>query len=71
MRKYRKILWIAAPFLIWYILCLPRNLFDSPLSATLSASDGTLLGARISSDEQWRFAPADSVPEKFAECIIT
>ena len=70
MRKYRKILWIAAPFLIWYIFCLPRNLFDSPLSATLSASDGTLLGARISADEQWRFAPADSVPEKFAECII-
>ncbi len=70
MRKYRKILWIATPFLIWYIFCLPRNLFDAPLSATLSASDGTLLGAHISADEQWRFAPADSVPARFAECII-
>ncbi len=71
MRKYRKILWIATPFFIWYILCLPRNLFDAPLSATLSASDGTLLGAHISADEQWRFAPADSVPARFAECIIS
>ena len=74
MHKYRKILSIAAPvliFLIWYIFCLPQKLFDEPLSATLTASDGTLMGARISEDEQWRFAPADSVPEKFAECIIT
>ncbi len=69
MHKYRKILLIAIPFFVWYVFCLPRKLFDEPLSATLTASDGTLMGARISENEQWHFAPADFVPERFAECI--
>ncbi len=71
MRKDRKILLIlAALLLICYALCLPRKLFDEPLSATLVSSDGSLLGARISAAGQWHFQPAGSVPEKFAECIV-
>jgi len=42
-----------------------------PLSKALYSSDGTLLSAHVSDDGQWRFEPADSVPEKFAQCIIT
>ena len=71
MRKDRKILLtIAASLLIWYAFCLPRKLFDEPLSATLTSSDGRLLGARISASGQWHFPPAGSVPEKFAKCIV-
>lgn len=61
---------LCAAFLLWYTFCLPRRLFDEPLSATLYSSDGRLLGARASAAGQWYFAPSDSVPDKFAECLI-
>ena len=48
----------------------PGRLFDDPVCAVLESSDGHLLGARIAADGQWRFPPADSVPEKFAKAII-
>ena len=73
MGKVKKILLISIPFalIVWYIFCLPRNLFRVPLSATATTADGVLLGARISADGQWYFPPADHVPEKFARCIVT
>jgi len=72
MDKVKKYLLISIPFvlIVWYLFCLPRNLFKAPLSATAVAADGTLLGARISADGQWYFPPADHVPEKFAHCIV-
>ena len=72
MNKVKKILLIILPagLVIWYLFCLPRQLFRAPLSATAVAADGTLLGARISADGQWYFPPADHVPEKFARCIV-
>lgn len=57
-------------FLLAYWFCLPRPLFDKPHSFVLESEDGTLLGARIAADGQWRFPPVDSVPEKFATAII-
>ena len=73
MDKVKKILLISIPLslIVWYLFCLPRNLFKAPLSATAIAADGTLLGARISADGQWYFPPADHVPDKFAKCIVT
>ncbi len=73
MDKVKKILLISIPLalIIWYLFCLPRNLFRAPVSATAVAADGSLLGARISADGQWYFPPADHVPEKFARCIVT
>ncbi len=72
MNKVKKFLLIFVPLglIAWYLLCLPRQLFRTPLSATAVAADGTLLGARISADGQWYFPPADHVPEKFARCIV-
>ena len=70
MNKFTKIILILAPFVALYIFCLPWKLFKSPNSAVLTDRDGVLLGARISSDGQWHFPPADGVPEKFAECIV-
>ena len=73
MGKVKKIVPISIPLLliVWYLFCLPHNLFKVPLSATAVTADGTLLGARISADGQWYFPPADHVPDKFARCIVT
>lgn len=48
---------------------LPDPLFDDPVSSVLEARDGSLLGARIASDGQWRFPGRDSVPAKFATAL--
>ena len=60
----------AALFLIWYLFCLPSDLFQNSTSTVLLDKDGQLLGARIAKDGQWRFEQSDSVPYKFAQCII-
>lgn len=54
-----------------WLLCVPRNLFEGVSYSTVVVSaDGTLLGARIADDGQWRFPPADSLPQKFAIALI-
>lgn len=50
---------------------LPAPLFDDPLSSVLEARDGSLLGARIAADGQWRFPARDTVPGKYAAALIT
>lgn len=70
MSKCKKIILILSPFVLLYIFCLPWKLFRSTVCATLTTADGTLLGARIAADGQWRFPPAEEVPEKFAKCIV-
>ncbi|MCD7962445.1 MAG: penicillin-binding protein 1C [Rikenellaceae bacterium] len=54
-----------------FISILPRNFFDEPLSTVVETADGRLLGARIATDGQWRFPPADSVPDKFMHALLT
>ncbi|WP_370457686.1 penicillin-binding protein 1C [Dysgonomonas sp. ZJ709] len=56
--------------LIWYILSLPSPLFDVPYSTVVSDRDNELLGARIADDQQWRFPPSDSIPDKYKTCLI-
>ncbi|MCM1111253.1 MAG: penicillin-binding protein 1C [Clostridium sp.] len=57
--------------LLLWLFCLPRELFSGvPCSTVVTAADGTLLGARVADDGQWRFPPCDSVPEKFARALI-
>jgi len=50
--------------------CLPDPLFNDPLSVVLKSREGRLLGAKISSDEQWRFPLSRQVPEKFSQALI-
>lgn len=60
----------AGILLAAYAMCLPRNLFKGTVySAVLRDRNGELLGARIADDGQWRFPPADSVPEKFLTAV--
>lgn len=71
MRNKVIIMIIAAGIIIIPVLLSPLPEFDNPLSTVVEARDGTLLGARIASDGQWRFPPADVVPEKFKKAILT
>lgn len=56
---------------VFFLFSLPKQLFKSPTSYVLEASNGELLSASIASDGQWRFPVADSVPDKFVKCITT
>jgi penicillin-binding protein 1C len=54
-----------------WLCCLPRELFrDVSYSTVVESAEGELLGARIAADEQWRFPPSDTVPERYATALI-
>ena len=61
---------LAGLTLIGFLL-RPGALFDDPVCAVLESRERQLMGARIAADGQWRFPAAESVPEKFAICIVT
>ena len=52
------------------VLIAPMPRFDAPNATIVEASDGSLLGARIADDGQWRFPPSDKVPEKYEKALI-
>src|SRR5438128_1144261 len=56
--------------LLWFIMALPKKLFDEPTSFVLEDPEGNLLSASIASDGQWRFPYNTDVPDKFIKCII-
>jgi penicillin-binding protein 1C len=56
---------------VWFWRCLPEPLFSEPMSSVLLARDGTLLGATIAADQQWRFPLRERVAEKFAAALVT
>lgn len=71
--KKPKVVILTAIFLIlalWFALCLPKPLFNSPTSFVIDDDAGQLLGASIATDGQWRFPYNANVPQKFAKCII-
>lgn len=70
-KKYKIGLPILFVLLIWYTFCLPSKLFDVPYSTTVSDRGGELMGARIASDQQWRFPTIDSIPDKYKVCLTT
>ena len=75
MQQRRLAVWSCAAAVLMMALVavgirLPDPLFDDPLSSVLEARDGSLLGARIASDGQWRFAARDTVPAKFAAAVV-
>ena len=72
LRKWRRrsLALAIACFVIWYINCLPDQLFNDSTSTVLLDKDGKLLGAKIADDGQWRFSPGEKIPDKFATCLI-
>ncbi|MHB9296515.1 Penicillin-binding protein 1C [Pillotina sp. SPG140] len=49
---------------------LPVKLFNAPYSPVLYDRFGTLLGASVARDGQWRFSPVDTLNEKFVTALI-
>ncbi len=52
------------------ILLLPSPSFDESYSTVMTSSDGTLLGASVADDGQWRFPPTDSFNDKYLLCVL-
>lgn len=48
---------------------MPR--FKAAESTVVEARDGSLLGARIADDGQWRFPGNDTIPDKFEKALLT
>ena len=71
MNKKLKIFIISAGVLITPVLLSPLPDFRVPLSTVVEANDGSLLGARIADDGQWRFPGTGQVPEKFEKSLLT
>lgn len=57
-------------FLVLFLF-VPVIRFNVPYSTVVEAGDGSLLGAKIAADGQWRFPQQDTVPEKFRKCIVS
>lgn len=53
------------------VLLAPMPRFRQPLSTVVEAADGSLLGARIADDGQWRFPAPDSIPHRFVKALVT
>lgn len=53
------------------VLISPLPKFRTPLSTVVEARDGSLLGARIADDGQWRFPASGKVPDKFEKALLT
>ena len=51
-------------------LCIPVPRFDKPYSTVMTARDGTLLGAKIADDGQWRFPATNSYSHKYVDCLL-
>lgn len=56
--------------LVISVICLPSELFTKEFSTVVLDRNGRLLGAKLASDEQWRFKPTTYVPSKFKAAII-
>jgi penicillin-binding protein 1C len=70
VKRWVRILIGATAILILSVLVAPMPSFDTPLSTVVEAADGSLLGARVAADGQWRFPPPDSLPDKYVTCLI-
>ena len=71
MTRRLKILLSIVSAVILAILISPMPKFKEPLSTVVEARDGTLLGARIAADGQWRFPFSGAIPDKFKKSLLT
>ena len=63
---------VALALAIIFYNCLPKKLFNAPVSSILLSEKGKLLGAHIANDGQWRFPPLSTkqLPNKFRTSIV-
>ena len=68
--KKLKITLLVLAGLFVAFLCIPVPQFDKPYSTVLTARDGTLLGAKIADDGQWRFPATNNYSLKYVDCLL-
>ncbi len=56
-------------FLVLFLL-IPLPKFKDPCSTVVYAANQELLGARIATDGQWRFAPEGEIPDNYVRSLI-
>lgn len=64
----RLLIFLSVLFFLFLLVPVPK--FSSPQSTVVLARDGSLLGARIASDGQWRFPASQQLPEKYKTCLL-
>jgi penicillin-binding protein 1C len=72
-RWLHRLRWAFAAFvllLVWAKWGPMDPLFTAPRSTVLLDRNGELLAAMVAQDGQWRMPPPDSVPQRFARCLI-
>ena len=65
----RRVLWTLLALYGISRFLIPNPTFQNPTSTVLLDVNGKLLGARIATDEQWRFPELDSLPVEAKHCI--
>lgn len=53
-----------------FYICLPSPLYKISYSTLVTDNENQLLGARLSTDEQWIFPPVDSLSDKYKSCLL-
>ena len=71
LNKKLKIIAIVTGVIIAPVLLSPFPRFRAPFSTVIEARDGSLLGAHIADDGQWRFPGFKQVPDKFEKSLLT
>ncbi|MBK9175743.1 MAG: penicillin-binding protein 1C [Flavobacteriales bacterium] len=72
-RSAMRLRWLIAALLlllVWARWGPMDPLFTAPRSTVLLDRDEDLLGATVAADGQWRMPPGDSIPHRFATCLI-
>jgi penicillin-binding protein 1C len=67
------ILFLLLPILflaLLFFLSLPRPLFDVSYSPVLYDRNGSLLGAKVASDGQWRFPSPEKLNDRYVAALI-
>jgi len=70
VKKHKYKLSILILLFVYWLFCLPSEIFKVPTSTIVESREGIMLGARIAEDGQWRFPKMDSVPNRFEQCIL-
>ncbi|MCG8701272.1 MAG: transglycosylase domain-containing protein, partial [Bacteroidales bacterium] len=68
--RHKYIYSILIILFIFYAFCLPKQLFNDPVSTVITDSENKLLGAKIADDGQWRFPHSDSIPDNFQKALV-
>ena len=64
------ILFVITFFIGLFWFSIPSPLFSDPTCTVITDNRGELLNASIAKDGQYRFPESDSIPSKFAKCIV-